>query len=131
MTIVTSSTTKEKYKTQIKTDNHSFIVDEPLDVGGKDLGPKPGELLAASLASCTGITLRMYADRKGWDLRETMIEVALENNASVNNSKFTMNIRLFGNLDDTQRLRLLEIANNCPVHRILENPILIQTVLKD
>jgi putative redox protein len=131
MTIVTSSTTKEKYKTQIKTANHSFMVDEPLDVGGKDLGPKPGELLAASLASCTGITLRMYADRKGWDLRETMIEVALENNASVNNSKFTMNIRLFGNLDDTQRLRLLEIANNCPVHRILENPILIQTVLKD
>jgi len=131
MTIVTSSTGKEKYITQIKARNHALTIDEPLDIGGKDLGPKPGELLAASLASCTGITLRMYADRKGWDLQETMIEVNLENNSAENNAKFTMNIRLFGNLDETQRLRLLEIANNCPIHKILENPILIQTVLKD
>ena len=131
MTIITSSTGKEKYITQIKARNHAFIIDEPLDIGGKDLGPKPGELLAASLASCTGITLRMYADRKGWDLQESMIDVTLENNSSEHNAKFTMNIRLFGNLDETQRLRLLEIANNCPIHKILENPILIQTVLKD
>lgn len=131
MTIITSSTGTARYKTQIKTANHTFTVDEPLAVGGMDLGPKPGELLAASLASCTGITLRMYADRKGWDLQETMIEVALENNASENNSKFTMNIRLFGNLDAEQRGKLLEIANKCPIHKILENPILIQTVLKD
>lgn len=131
MTSVTASTGKDKYKTQIKTANHTFIVDEPLSVGGKDLGPKPGELLAASLASCTGITLRMYADRKGWDLQETMIEVTTESNILENNTKFNMNIRLFGNLDAEQRLKLLEIANKCPIHKILENTILVQTFLKD
>lgn len=131
MTTVTSSTAKERYRTQIKTSSHSFIVDEPEAICGKDLGPKPGDLLAASLASCTGITLRMYADRKGWDLDEAMIEVTFENNAKEGHSKFNMNIRLFGNLDQTQRARLLEIANNCPIHKILENPIEVQTVLKD
>lgn len=131
MTSVTASTGKDKYKTQIKTAKHTFIVDEPLSVGGKDLGPKPGELLAASLASCTGITLRMYADRKGWDLQETMIEVTTESNILENNTKFNMNIRLFGNLDAEQRLKLLEIANKCPIHKILENTILVQTFLKD
>ena len=131
MTSVTASTGKDKYKTQIKTANHTFIVDEPLSVGGKDLGPKPGELLAASLASCTGITLRMYADRKGWDLQETMIEVTTESNILENNTKFNMNIRLFGNLDEQQRIKLLEIANKCPIHKILENTILVQTFLKD
>jgi putative redox protein len=60
-----------------------------------------------------------------------MIDVTLENNALDGNAKFNMNIRLFGNLDEIQRLRLLEIANKCPIHRIFENPILIQTVLKD
>lgn len=131
MTSVHASIGRDKYKTEIKTRHHSIIADEPLDVGGKDLGFKPGELLAASIASCTGITLRMYADRKGWDLEETMIEVTVENNARKSASKINMNIRLFGNLDQAQRLRLLEIANNCPIHRMLESPILIQTVLKD
>ncbi len=131
MNIVTASTGKDKYKTEIKTKNHSIVSDEPLDVGGKDLGLKPGELFAASLASCTGITLRMYADRKGWNLEETMIDVTVESNTAEKNSKINMSIRLFGNLDETQRARLLEIANNCPIHRMLENPIVMQTVLKD
>lgn len=130
MTKVTASTGKILYKTEIKTATNSIIADEPLEVGGQDLGFKPGELLAASLASCTGITLRMYADRKGWDLEESMIEVTVENNPP-EKPHMTMNIRLFGKLDDTQRARLMEIANNCPIHKMLHHPVEILTVLKD
>lgn len=131
MTKVTASTGKTKYKTEIKTQKHSIISDEPIEIGGADLGFKPGELLAASLASCTGITLRMYADRKGWNLEETMVEVNFDNDLPDDVTQMTMNIRLFGNLDAAQRQRLLEIANNCPIHKMLENPIHVQTNLKD
>lgn len=131
MNKVTASTGRDKYRTEVKTERHSIIADEPLDVGGTDLGFKPGELFAASLASCIGITLRMYADRKGWDLEEAMIDVAVESNTPDKNSKITMHVRLFGNLDKAQRLRLLEIADKCPIHKMLENPIEMQTVLKD
>jgi putative redox protein len=131
MTKVTASTGKEKYKTEIKSAKHSIIADEPESIGGKDLGFMPTELLTASLASCTGITLRMYADRKGWELEETMIEVSYDNASPEDTTKISMNIRLFGNLDDTQRNRLLEIANHCPVHKMLKNPIHVQTFLKD
>ncbi|HMI06820.1 MAG TPA: OsmC family protein [Flavobacterium sp.] len=130
MTKVTASTGKILYKTEIKSATNTIIADEPVDVGGQDLGFKPGELLAAALASCTGITLRMYADRKGWDLEESMIEVTMENDTP-EKPNITMNIRLFGKLDETQRQRLLEIANNCPIHKMLEHPVAVQTVLKD
>ncbi len=131
MTKVTASTGKEKYKTEIKTAKHSIIADEPESIGGTDLGFMPTELLAASLASCTGITLRMYADRKGWPLEETMIAVNIEEGLPTDATKISMEIRLFGDLDEAQKKRLHEIANNCPIHKMLENPIHVQTTLKD
>jgi len=131
MNKATSSTTLKKYQTTINSRHHSIIADEPTEIGGTDLGFKPGELLAASLASCTGITLRMYADRKKWALEEAMIDVTIDSNTKDGDSKIYMNIRLFGNLDDEQRARLLEIAHKCPIHKMFENPISIQTVLKD
>lgn len=131
MNKATASTTRKKYQTTINSRHHSIIADEPTDVGGTDLGFKPGELLAASLASCTGITLRMYADRKQWDLEETMIDVTVDSNTKDGDSKINMHIRLFGNLDETQRQRLLEIAHKCPIHKMFLNPIQVHTVLKD
>jgi len=98
-------------------------------MGGKDLGFTPAALLASSLASCTAITLRMYADRKKWDLKETMIEVAFEKHDD--SSDMVMDIKLFGELDQKQRERLLEIAHNCPIHKALKNPINISVGLKD
>lgn len=128
---ITTSTGKEKYKTEIKTEKHTMIADEPETVGGADLGFNPGELLAAALASCTGITLKMYAERKSWDLEESMIEVTYDNDLKGDEVTISMTIRLFGTLDETQRSRLLEIANLCPIHKMLEKPIVIQTTLKD
>ena len=120
---------KELYKTEIKSATHTIIADEPATVGGKDLGLAPRELLASSLAACTTITLRMYSDRKSWDLTDVTVEVNFEWDEDKSKSVINRKIALFGTLDDTQRERLLKIANNCPIHKILSNPIEISTLL--
>lgn len=131
MITVIASIQQDNYKTEIKAGSKSVISDEPHNLGGQNLGFTPSELLASSLASCTAITLKMYADRKKWDLTEAMIEVNFENEPKKDISNITMNIRLFGALDEAQRNRLLEIAHNCPIHRVLQKPIEIVTHLKD
>lgn len=120
-------TKKENYRTQIQTDPHHFIVDEPISVGGKDLGPSPGELLAASLASCSSITVKLYADRKGWDLQEVEVEVDFERDAKFNVTKFTKKLKFTGDLSQEQIDKLYEIAGKCPIHRMLANPIEISS----
>lgn len=120
-------TKKEKYRTEVRTDPHHFIVDEPIEVGGKDLGVSPGELLAAALASCSSITMKLYADRKGWDLEEAIVEVDFKRDAKFNVTNFTKKVSIIGNLDEAQKQKLYEIASKCPIHRMLENPIEIHT----
>lgn len=120
---------EELYKTEIESANNMIISDEPESNGGKDLGFAPKELLASSLAACTCITLRMYANRKGWDLTDIKVEVTFEKDPTENKSKMMRTIQLFGNLDDVQKARLLNIADRCPMHAILTNPIEITTEL--
>ncbi len=132
---------REKYVTDIIARNHSILADEPVKYGGKNAGMSPYELLLASLGSCTAITLRMYADRKEWDLTE--VKVHLEhfkqhakdsNNCNENNTKidkFVREIKLKGNLTTEQKNRLIQIANRCPVHKTLENKIEIETKLRE
>lgn len=117
---------KDHYRAEIKSERNTIIADEPFDVGGKDLGFSPSELLASSLAACTCITVRMYADRKGWDLEEVIAEVSLEKLEG--KSKFTRKVEFKGTLDQDQRTRLAAIANKCPIHQTLTNPIEIETV---
>lgn len=117
------------YRTQIQTDDHHFIADEPMDLGGGDLGPNPGEFISAALASCSTITMKMYANRKGWNLQEAIVEVDFERDIKTNTTTFTKKIELKGNLDEEQRKRLFEIASRCPIHRILENPSEIKSEL--
>lgn len=123
-------TKKENYRTQVKTDPHHFIVDEPISVGGKDLGPTPGELLAASLASCTSITVKLYADRKGWDLEEVEVEVDFERDLKFNVTNFKKILHFKGDLSEEQIQKLYEIAGKCPIHRMLANPIEIHSELR-
>lgn len=123
-------TKKENYRTQVKTDPHHFIVDEPISVGGKDLGPTPGELLAASLASCTSITVKLYADRKGWDLEEVEVEVDFERDLKFNVTNFKKILKFKGDLSEEQIQKLYEIAGKCPIHRMLANPIEIHSELR-
>ncbi len=119
---------RSKYKTTLQIGRHSLIADEPETNGGADEGPAPGELLRMSLAACTAITLRMYADRKGWEVDNFSVEVDFDK--TENGTLFHVQLSFDGNLDDSQRQRLVQIANACPVHKILAGNVDFQTVLK-
>jgi len=100
--------------------HHQLLADEPVDHGGDDEGPSPQELLAASLASCTAITIEMYAKRKGWDIGtvEVQCEYTPAERGSPTNFKLLM--RLPSDCSDEQVERLRVIAAKCPVHRTLD-----------
>ena len=128
MAEVSSSIRNVPYRIEIKSPtNNVVIADEPIDKGGKDSGFSPKELLAAALAACTSATVRMYADRKQWPLDEIKINIDLDRDETANKTVINRKIQFIGNLDNDQRKRLLAVANACPVHKILSNPIEINT----
>jgi putative redox protein len=101
---------------------HTIVVDEPIGDGGTDTGPSPGRLLAASLASCTAVTIEMYADRKGWELSDVEVEVDATYDGYIP-TEFDVTVRLPPDLDDEQRSRLLAVSAKCPVHRALSGEL--------
>ncbi len=129
MAHVKAKIAQEQYQVKIEANGNTIIADEPANEGGLNKGFNPTELLAASLAACTSITLRMYANHKKWDLQEVHVDVDLEWDKASNQTRINRKINLVGNLDDAQRTRLLAVANACPVHKILSNTIQINTVL--
>ncbi|SFH48186.1 OsmC family protein [Pedobacter insulae] len=119
---------KSNYKTKIFAEGHFIYADEPKELGGTDEGMTPGALLLASLGSCTAITIRMYADRKQISLNSIKIELSICPEDEMDKSTtITRNIELEGELDDQQRERLMQIADKCPIHKLLTNPIKILT----
>jgi putative redox protein len=119
---------KEPYKTEIFAGNNKLIADEPTTNGGKGTGFSPSELLAASLAACTSITLRMYADRKEWVVEKIEVNVSFERDEEKNISNITRKIHFTGNLDEEKKERLMAIADKCPIHKTLSNQINITTL---
>ncbi len=124
--------------TQIVTDGrHEWAADEPEPVGGRDAGPNPYELLSASLAACATITMRMYADRKGWLLEGVSVDVKHDRIHAKDCEdcetpggivdRLQKTVRIMGALDEDQIDRLMEIADRCPVHRTLTREIQIVT----
>jgi putative redox protein len=101
----------------VETEGHTFVMDEPESMGGTNIGPAPFSLIAAALGACTNMTLRMYADLKQLPLDEVDTEVT--HSPSAEGHHFQRIITLTGVLTDTQKQRLLEIANKCPVHQLL------------
>ena len=110
----------------VEVRGHSVVADEPEARGGGDEGPSPQELLAVSLASCTAITIEMYADRKGWELGDVDVDVDYEPAQRGSPTKFTMSVRLPKELPEEQRERLMQIAAKCPVHRTLEGEVMFE-----
>jgi putative redox protein len=130
MATVSAKIDTRLYRTEITSASENVIIaDEPQEIGGKNLGLNPTELLAASLASCTLITLRMYINRKQWDVSEINVKIDFERDSERNVSSFTRKIEVTGEVDETQRQRLETIANSCPIHKVLTNTIEIKTTL--
>ena len=104
----------------VEVDGHEVPVDEPVEEGGTDTGPSPTRLLTASLASCTAITVVMYAERKGWDVDGLEVEVEFAGTPRAGETaRFDVAVTLPTDLDPEQRQRIMVIAGKCPVHRIL------------
>jgi putative redox protein len=132
------------FRTAIVANGHPLVADEPASVGGTNEGPSPYDLVAAGLAACTSMTLRMYADHKGWPLESATVRVLHEKVHATDATpdadadrkggkldRFTREIAVEGNLDEEQRARLVEIAERCPVHRTLHGAPEVITRLAD
>lgn len=116
------------YATQLVVGHHHTVADEPVDLGGGDTGPAPDEILLSALGACTAITLRMYAERKQWPLEGVEVKLAYAERGK-DKTVITRDVQLRGKLDADQRERLLQIANVCPVHKILTGAVDIPTSL--
>jgi putative redox protein len=133
--------TRARYRTDVRVGPHLLLADEPRKMGGTDLGPGPYDYLLAGLGACTSMTLRMYADRKGWPLDEVRVRLShrkvhakdCEDCESTTGriEEITRELQLEGDLDAEQRERLVEIADRCPVHRTLEGEIKVRTTAVD
>jgi putative redox protein len=109
---------------------HRWLADEPLDDGGANVGPSPHRLLLSALGACTAITVRMYAARKAWPLEGIEVELAFNPDGKpASGSDIRRSIVLRGTLDEAQRERLLQVANACPIHKVLTGEIRIATTL--
>ena len=116
------------YATQLVVGHHHTVADEPVDLGGGDTGPAPDEILLSALGACTAITLRMYAERKQWPLEGVEVKLGYAERGK-DKPVITRQVELRGKLDAGQRERLLQIANACPVHKILTGSVEIPTTL--
>jgi putative redox protein len=117
-----------KFAQDITVGDHHLRADEESGTGGDNTGPAPHELLLAALGSCTAMTLKMYAERKGWPLQN--VQVTLNGQHADGRFGITRHIALTGQLDAGQRQRLIEIAEKCPVHKTLAGEIVIITTEK-
>jgi putative redox protein len=114
---------REKFTHDVKVGDHAITVDEPVDEGGDDLGPSPQELLAAALASCTAVTMEMYAQRKGWDVSGLAVDCRYTPAERGCPTRFELVFKMPAHLDEEQIERLQAIAAKCPVHRTLEGEV--------
>lgn len=135
---VTSRVAGAGFETMIHSRSHDFVADEPVAVGGTDKGPTPYELLLSALGSCTAMTLRIYADRKGWPLESAAVHLRSARSherdceqcetKKVDIGRIERKVELDGPLTDEQRARLMSIVDRCPVKQTLERGIRVDAV---
>lgn len=109
---------------EVEIRGHHFVVDEPTDAGGENEGPCPQELLAASLASCTAVTMEMYAKHKGWDVGQIEVECNFTVAERGSPTKFALTLRVPEACGEEQLERLRVIAAKCPIHRTLDGEVM-------
>lgn len=140
-TVLVRENATSDFSLDVLAGRHRLQADEPADVGGADTGPNPYELLAAALASCTAMTLRMYARRKGWALGRISVSVRHDKihaedcehceTRKGRIDRFERLVEVEGDVDAATRTKLLEIADKCPVHRTLESEVVVTTRMAD
>ena len=118
-----SATQRSKFQHDVKVRAHQLTADEPEDQGGDDTGPSPQELLAASLASCTAITMEMYARRKGWNVDGLEVDVDYQPPERGSVTRFQLVMKMPAHLSEEQVEKLQVIAAKCPIHRTLEGEV--------
>ncbi|MFI4896679.1 MAG: OsmC family protein [Phycisphaerales bacterium JB059] len=127
------------YRTEIVAGGHTLIADEPEAMGGANAGPGPYELLLSALGACKAMTVRMYADHKGWGLERVVLSLRHDrrhpadcedcDDPKAKIDHIDVEIQLMGDLDEAQRARLLEIADRCPVHRTITGDLRVNSAL--
>jgi putative redox protein len=128
-TILVAETGLGKYQVEARAGDATILIDEPVSAGGLGSGPNPYNLLSAALGACTTMTIRLYAERKGWPL--THVETAVRHSRAglQARDRFELDIALDGALDEGQRARLMEVAERCPVHLTLARGSDVATAL--
>ncbi len=135
--VLVAETPAGHFTQEVRVGAHTWTADEPEDDGGDDAGPAPYAMLGASLGACVSMTLRMYADRKGLPVESIAVLVGREkvkvevDGTPTLRDRFTVSLRIVGDLSEAQRARMAEIADRCPVHRTLERGALFETRLAD
>ncbi len=119
------------FQVEVRAAGTTFLADEPVAVGGLGAGPTPYDLIASALGACTTMTMRLYAERKGWPLKQATVRVLHRRDGLQAKDRFAREIVLEGDLSSEQRHRLLEIADRCPVHLTLERGAEVITVLAE
>ncbi|MDG1476650.1 MAG: OsmC family protein [Vicingaceae bacterium] len=126
---VTCSLGEQNYLAEITANDHQIKVDEPISVGGQNTYPNPTQYLLASLASCTAITMKMYADRKGWNLGNIEVNAKLKeviDKDGKSYKKIVKYVHFEVNIDDKQKQRLLSIGSKCPISKLIEQPTVME-----
>jgi len=126
-----SETGQGRYQMKVHAGGLEFLADEPVEAGGQGTGPNPYQLISAALGACTAMTVRLYAERKGWALDSVSVRVLHRRDGLDAKDRFARELILEGRLSDEQRARLKEIAEKCPVHRTLERGSDVTTILAD
>jgi putative redox protein len=128
-TVLVAETGLGRLQVVARTATSAFVADEPVSAGGLGSGPNPYELLSAALGSCTALTLRLYAERKGWPVSRVQVSVRHHRPSVDARDLFERTISVEGPLDEAQLAQLLSIAQRCPVHRTLDRGSDVQTTL--
>lgn len=129
--ITTVTLGQDKYRTRVTSGKHTFYADEPGTLGGTDTAPDPYQLLLSSLGACKAITVRMYADRKGWPLEEIRLDLQHSRpNGRGNPEHIEISLSFTGDLSGEQRARLKEIANACPVQKTISGGLTFDSILE-
>ena len=125
--VVVEATGFGRFQVEVHGGSSSFLIDEPVTVGGLGSGPNPYDLLVSALGACTLMTVRLYANHKNWPLDRIRVRVTRRRRGLNIRDLFETEVLLEGALDDVQRARLIEIAGHCPVHRTLEHGVEFST----